>query len=114
MELTVETFGRLDVLVNNAGTFLVGPIEGLGAAEIDRTLAVNVRAPFVASQAAARHMGEGGRIVSIGSNVAERAVFPGLAPAVPEGPVHEDLLAVTTPAGRPPTRPAGPSATPGW
>ncbi|WP_228454670.1 SDR family NAD(P)-dependent oxidoreductase [Streptomyces alkaliphilus] len=73
------TFGGLDILVNNAGVFLVGPLENLGAAEIDRTLAVNVRAPFVASRAAVRHMGRGGRIISIGSNVAERAVFPGLA-----------------------------------
>ena len=73
------TFGRLDILVNNAGVFLVGSLDDLGPAEIDRTLAVNVRAPFVASQAAARHMGDGGRIISIGSNVAERAPFPGLA-----------------------------------
>jgi 3-oxoacyl-[acyl-carrier protein] reductase len=72
-------FGGLDVLVNNAGVFIVGPLEDLGPEEIDRTLAVNVRAPFAASQAAARHMGEGGRIISIGSNVGERAVFPGLA-----------------------------------
>ncbi|MGW7669254.1 SDR family NAD(P)-dependent oxidoreductase [Streptomyces sp. NPDC054775] len=72
-------FGRLDILVNNAGVFLVGPLEDLGPAEIDRTLAVNVRAPFTASRAAARHMVQGGRIISIGSNVAERAVFPGLA-----------------------------------
>ncbi|MDH6224270.1 MULTISPECIES: SDR family oxidoreductase [Streptomyces] len=72
-------FGGLDVLVNNAGVFLVGPLEGMGPAEIDRTLAVNVRAPFVAARAAARHMREGGRIISIGSNVGERAVFPGLA-----------------------------------
>ncbi|MFF4138588.1 SDR family NAD(P)-dependent oxidoreductase [Streptomyces mirabilis] len=73
------TFGRLDILVNNAGVFLVGPLEDLGSTEIDRTLAVNVRAPFAASQAAVRHMDQGGRIISIGSNVAERAVFPGLA-----------------------------------
>ncbi|MFC9635689.1 SDR family NAD(P)-dependent oxidoreductase [Streptomyces mirabilis] len=45
------TFGRLDILVNNAGVFLVGPLEDLGSAEIDRTLAVNVRAPLAASQA---------------------------------------------------------------
>ncbi|MFD6998995.1 SDR family NAD(P)-dependent oxidoreductase [Streptomyces mirabilis] len=73
------TFGRLDILVNNAGVFLVGALEDLGSAEIDRTLAVNVRAPFAASQAAVRHMDQGGRIISIGSNVAERAVLPGLA-----------------------------------
>jgi 3-oxoacyl-[acyl-carrier protein] reductase len=72
-------FGGLDVLVNNAGVFIVGPLEDLGPEEIDRTLAVNVRAPFAASRAAARHMGGGGRIISIGSNVGERAVFPGLA-----------------------------------
>lgn len=52
-----SVFGRLDILVNNAGVFLVGPLDDLGAAEIDRTLAVNVRAPFTASQAAVRHMG---------------------------------------------------------
>ncbi|WP_431964180.1 SDR family NAD(P)-dependent oxidoreductase [Actinacidiphila sp. bgisy160] len=76
---TVATFGALDILVNNAGVFLVGPLEDVGPAEIDRTLTVNVRAPFVTSQAAVRHMGEGGRIISIGSNMAERAVFPGMA-----------------------------------
>jgi 3-oxoacyl-[acyl-carrier protein] reductase len=79
VEETAATFGTVDVLVNNAGVFLVGPLDEIGPAEIDRTLAVNVRAAYVASQAAARHMGSGGRIISIGSNVAERAVFPGLA-----------------------------------
>ncbi|HEY0812958.1 MAG TPA: SDR family oxidoreductase [Pseudonocardia sp.] len=72
-----EDFGRLDILVNNAGAFLLGPIDALGLAEFDTTMAVNVRAPFVATQAAVRHMRAGGRIITIGSNVAERAVFPG-------------------------------------
>jgi NAD(P)-dependent dehydrogenase (short-subunit alcohol dehydrogenase family) len=75
----VATFGRLDVLVNNAGVFHVGPLDDLGPAEIDRTLAVNVKAPFVASRAAVRHMTDGGRIISIGSNAAERVAFPGFA-----------------------------------
>ncbi|MET8909419.1 SDR family oxidoreductase [Micromonospora sp. NPDC004551] len=72
-------FGRLDVLVNNAGVFLTGPVTELGPDEVERTIAVNVRAPFVFAQAAVRHLADGGRIVNIGSNVAERAVFPGLA-----------------------------------
>ncbi|MEQ4301906.1 SDR family oxidoreductase [Plantactinospora sp. B6F1] len=72
-------FGRLDVLVNNAGAFIVGPVTELGLAEFEQTVAVNVRAPFLAAQAAARHMVDGGRIITIGSNMAERAPFPGFA-----------------------------------
>ncbi|GLI03481.1 SDR family NAD(P)-dependent oxidoreductase [Phytohabitans aurantiacus] len=71
--------GRLDILVNNAGAFDLGALEQLGLEEFERTVAVNIRAPFVASQAAVRHMSAGGRIVNIGSNVAERAVFPGFS-----------------------------------
>ncbi|MEV6302029.1 SDR family oxidoreductase [Actinoplanes sp. NPDC051861] len=72
-------FGRLDVLVNNAGAFLLGPLDDLTRAAFDETVAVNVRAPFLATQAAVRHMPAGGRIINIGSNMAERAVFPGFA-----------------------------------
>ena len=79
VEEAAAEFGRLDVLVNNAGVFQVGPLEDLGQEEFDRTMAVNVRAPFLASRAAARHMREGGRIISIGSNVAVYAPFPGFA-----------------------------------
>uniref|UniRef100_A0A7L6B1M1 SDR family oxidoreductase n=1 Tax=Micromonospora robiginosa TaxID=2749844 RepID=A0A7L6B1M1_9ACTN len=71
--------GRLDILVNNAGAFLLGSLEQLRPEDFDRTVAVNVRAPFVASQAAVRHMAAGGRIVTIGSNMAERTPFPGFA-----------------------------------
>ncbi|TDC46094.1 SDR family oxidoreductase [Jiangella ureilytica] len=70
-------FGRLDILVNNAARYSVGPIDQFEVDEFDRTIAVNVRAPFVASTAAARHMTGGGSIVTIGSLVAERTVFPG-------------------------------------
>ncbi|MFB9388633.1 SDR family NAD(P)-dependent oxidoreductase [Streptomyces coeruleoprunus] len=79
VDAAVATFGGLDILVNNAAVFLVGPLGDLGRADIDRTLAVNVRAPLLAAQAAVRHMGHGGRVITIGSNVADRAPFPGLS-----------------------------------
>ncbi|MBM0258227.1 SDR family NAD(P)-dependent oxidoreductase [Micromonospora sp. 4G55] len=79
VDRTADELGRLDILVNNAGAFLVGAIDEFTADDLERTIAVNVRGPFVAAQAAVRHMTAGGRIISIGSNVGERAVFPGLA-----------------------------------
>ena len=74
---TVEHFGALDILVNNAGVLAIAPIEEFSLEDFDRTLAVNVRSVFVASQEAARHMGEGGRIITIGSTNAERMPFAG-------------------------------------
>jgi 3-oxoacyl-[acyl-carrier protein] reductase len=71
--------GRLDVLVNNAGVFPYGPFEQVSAEELERTVAIHVRAAFVAAQAASPHLTAGGRIISIGSNLAERAPFPGIA-----------------------------------
>ncbi|MFF5218033.1 SDR family NAD(P)-dependent oxidoreductase [Micromonospora sp. NPDC000442] len=79
VDRVADEWGRLDILVNNAGAFLLGPLEHLSMDEFEQTVAVNVRAPFVASQAAVRHMSAGGRIINIGSNVAERAVFPGFS-----------------------------------
>lgn len=74
---TVEHFGRIDVLVNNAGVLAIAPIEEFSLDDFDRTLAINVRSVFVASQEAARHMGSGGRIITIGSTNAERMPFAG-------------------------------------
>jgi NAD(P)-dependent dehydrogenase (short-subunit alcohol dehydrogenase family) len=71
--------GRLDIVVNNAGIFPIGPLEDVTLEQVDRTLAIYVRAGFVAAQAAARRMGEGGRIISIGSCLAERVPGPGLS-----------------------------------
>jgi 3-oxoacyl-[acyl-carrier protein] reductase len=79
VERTVAELGRLDILVNNAGIFVAKPLESLTLEDFERTVAVNVRAVFVASQAAAAHMGEGGRIISLGSNLAERVPGPGLS-----------------------------------
>ncbi|TBO60704.1 SDR family oxidoreductase [Streptomyces kasugaensis] len=74
---TADRFGRLDILVNNAGVGLIGPFEGVSLADVDRVLQTNVRAPFLAAQAAAAHLADGGRIISIGSCMAERSAFPG-------------------------------------
>jgi 3-oxoacyl-[acyl-carrier protein] reductase len=72
-----DRFGRLDILVNSAGVLRVGPFEEFSLKDFDETLAVNVRAVFVASQAAARHMKNGGRIINIGSTNAQRMPFAG-------------------------------------
>ncbi|WP_373467130.1 SDR family oxidoreductase [Metapseudomonas otitidis] len=74
---TQDSFGRLDILVNNAGILAVAPIEEFSIDDLDRTLAVNVRSVVIASQEAARVMGEGGRIITIGSTNAERMPFAG-------------------------------------
>lgn len=81
VKAVAEHFGRLDILVNNAGVFSPGMI---GAPEtdvlgLDRQLAINYSAVVTAIRAAALIMGEGGRIITIGSALADRVAFPGIA-----------------------------------
>jgi 3-oxoacyl-[acyl-carrier protein] reductase len=78
VEKTVATFGRLDVLVNNAGTAIPKTFEEATLEEMDRVIDINVRGVFVATQAALKHMRDGGRIITIGSAVGERVLTPGL------------------------------------
>jgi len=80
VEKTVTTFCRLDILVNNAGTAVPKRFEETTLEELDRLMDINVRGVFVATQAALKHMKSGGRIISIGSAVGERALTPGLVP----------------------------------
>lgn len=68
----VRYFGRVDILVSVAGTSIVGPLEAYADDAFDRSFALNVRAPFLAAKKAASLMSEGGRIVTIGSIVADR------------------------------------------
>ncbi|MEU2024590.1 SDR family oxidoreductase [Streptomyces sp. NPDC016469] len=73
----VAELGRLDILVNNAGIGVLGPIASLTPADVDRVLAVNVRAVFLACRAAAEVMEDGGRIISLGTALSRHAGGPG-------------------------------------
>src|SRR5213082_4086542 len=80
VEKAVATFGRLDVLVNSAGTAIPKPFEETTLEEMDRVLDINVRGVFVVTQAALKHMKSGARVIMIGSAVGERVAAPGLVP----------------------------------
>ena len=79
VEQTVAAFGRLDILVNNAGTAIPKPFEEATLEELDHVVDLNLRGVFFATQAALKHLKEGGRIIMIGSSVGERNMTPGLA-----------------------------------
>ncbi|MFB7579290.1 SDR family NAD(P)-dependent oxidoreductase [Streptomyces hydrogenans] len=72
-----DGLGRLDVLVNNVGVGILGPLAALTLADVDRVLAVNVRAAFLASRAAAERLPDGGRIITIGTCMTLRVPGPG-------------------------------------
>lgn len=74
VEETVERFGRLDVLINNAGTDVTCSIEELSYSDWDRVMHTNLYGPFLLSKHAARHMKQGGgQIINIASTAAKRA-----------------------------------------
>jgi 3-oxoacyl-[acyl-carrier protein] reductase len=77
IDQAAHEFGRIDILVNNAGVLLLGTVDTFPLEDFDRTLDVNVRSVFVAAQAVLPHMGQGGRIINIGSVNADRMPFPG-------------------------------------
>jgi 3-oxoacyl-[acyl-carrier protein] reductase len=72
VERTVAELGGLDILVNNAGILRLSEVKDISLEDIDATLNVNVRAPIIASKAAIPYLGQGGRIINIGSFFADR------------------------------------------
>lgn len=70
----VAVLGGLDILVNNAGIALYSTIADFSVSDIDALLAVNVRGPVLATQAAIPHLGAGGRVITLGSAGADRIV----------------------------------------
>jgi len=78
VEKTVAAFGEIDVLVNNAGTAIPKTFEETTLDEMDRMININLRGTLAATQAALKHMNQGGRIIMIGSCVGEHVQTPGL------------------------------------
>ena len=80
VDQAVTALGRLDVLVNNAGTAIPKKFEDTTLEELDRVIDINLRGVLVTTHAALKHMNDNGRIIMIGSCVGERMMTPGLAP----------------------------------
>ena len=74
----VSALGGLDILVNSAAIALSGMIAEIDVDEYQTMMDVNVRGPVLFAKAVIPHLTAGGRIISIGSGLAERVPFPGV------------------------------------
>jgi NAD(P)-dependent dehydrogenase (short-subunit alcohol dehydrogenase family) len=88
----LEAFGRVDILINNAGVFAPKPFLDVTASDIDHYYNINLKGTFFASQAAIRAMQKqgGGAIINIGTVLVDHAIagFPASAPVVSKGGIH--------------------------
>ncbi len=87
VEAAIEHFGRLDILVNNSGVYEFAPLEGVTEDHFHKLFNINVLGLLLTTQAAARHLGEGGSVINISSAVtsltpAQSAVYTGTKGAV--------------------------------
>ncbi len=74
IEAAVKNFGRLDILVNNSGIYRLGPLADFTEEEFHNHFNVNVLGLLLTTQAALRHLPEGGCVINIGSGVT--TIFP--------------------------------------
>ncbi|WP_447952751.1 SDR family NAD(P)-dependent oxidoreductase [Sphingopyxis chilensis] len=77
VSVAIQSFGKLNAVVVNAGVFKVATIDAVTEADLDEMLRINVRGVYLSIQAAAAQLNDGGRVVTIGSNVAIRTGCPG-------------------------------------
>ncbi len=77
VDQVAEAFGEIDILVNNAGVFNVKPFREFSLEDYEQTMSVNVRSVFVGTQAVLKYMPAGGRVITVGSNLAEHVPMPG-------------------------------------
>ena len=68
-DAAMKEFGRLDILVNNSGVYQFAPLEDITEAQFHRQFDINVLGLLLTTQAAAKHLGEGGSVINIGSVV---------------------------------------------
>ena len=69
IDAAIKHFGRLDILVNNSGVYAYAPLSDVTEEQFHRHFNINVLGPILITQAALKHLGEGGSIINIGSGV---------------------------------------------